>query len=130
LLRGVAFLGLLLLASVDVAADPPRVDVLGDPLPERAKARLGTARGIGLSRDGTVLPPDFKSTAAVEPQKGIVIRDLETGRELKRLSLDKAGNISVIAVSADGKRLATWDYGLVTIWDISTSRPVLTFKPG
>ena len=110
------------LATISTArADEPK-DAYGDPLPA-AKARLGTARGAGWGRrDLTLLPPDYKSFVACESNRGVVICDLESGRTLKRFAQGKPGDIDLVAVSGDGKRLATWQYGTVKVWEISTGR--------
>jgi WD40 repeat protein len=122
-------LALALAATASVRGEEPK-DVFGDPLPNGAKARLGTARGVGWSRrDMTFLPPDYKSYAAVELDRGVVVCDLESGRVLKRLAQVKPNPV-LVAVSGDGKRLATWQYDTVTVWDIATGREVLTLKPG
>ena len=60
----------------------------------------------------------------------MVICDLESGRTLKRFAQGKPGDIDLVAVSGDGKRLATWQYGTVKVWEISTGREGLTFKTG
>src|SRR5438876_546100 len=97
LLRGLAFLGLLLSASVDVAAEPPRVDALGDSLPEGAKARLGTTQPQRIS------PPQ----KGQEPELIASVWDVGENRELTRVSTDGEGRL-VPVLSPDGKTLAAW----------------------
>jgi WD40 repeat protein len=121
---------MLLIVAVAARGDEPK-DALGDPLPPGAKARLGSARGVTWGRrDITFLPPDYKTIATVDPQKGVTIADMQSNRVLKQLTSEKQRSMHLVAVSHDGKRVATWDYGVITVWEIATGRQVLTFKPG
>lgn len=103
-------LAALLLIAVPVFAQP-RLDVLGDALPEGAIARFGTVR----FRIGTVGPvalsPDGKTLAA-ESAQGITLWDVETGRPRLPIGVSNHHRThdsvpeKVLAFSLDNKSLA------------------------
>lgn len=75
------------------AQPAPRTDILGDPLPPGALARMGTIRfAQGDSIDGSpVLAPDHKTFATVSRQtpyrqgRTVCLWDAATGKELRHL---------------------------------------------
>jgi hypothetical protein len=122
-------LGAVLCAPV-AAAGQGKVDALGDPLPDGATARLGTSRGVIRANHFVGLPPDFKSIAYVERDGAVVVRESVTGREVSRVPLaNPHGNAAVVAASADGRRLATWEFGVIFVREVATGRVVLQFRP-
>ena len=110
----------------------PRMRV-GDPLPKGAKPLLGTARGVGWWwRNCVMLPPNYKTFAAIEANREIVVVDVETGRILKRSGFENQPrtNSQFAAVSGDGKRLAMWQDPNVTVLEIATGRLLCSVQPG
>lgn len=86
------------LLTRSIAAEPPRVDLFGDPLPERAIARMGTVRfRVDIPTPMPRYSPDGKQIACMglvwtgsEPNQ-IQIIDSATGRQSQRLGGAKAG---------------------------------------
>jgi WD40 repeat protein len=132
-------LSLLLLAGAATAAgpaaDPPRVDTFGDPLPDGAKARIGTTRmvqtlggaywaGAALTRDGKYL---------ISPTRvGLLARiDVATGRTVGRIG--EAAPYSTayewVHLSADGKRVAQVSSTTATVRDTQTGRILARIEP-
>lgn len=107
-----AQLRLLLLACVGLgvafaepAEKPARLDVHGDPLPERAVARLGTERlRHGSSVTAVAYSPDGKFLAAASHDAGqVTVWEMPSGKRLQRfIGLDHPA----LRFSPDGSRLA------------------------
>jgi WD40 repeat protein len=103
----------LLAASILVsgaAAQPPKVDRYGDPLPPGAIARLGTLRFRAPDEANAIaFAPDGK-TVAIASRGGLFLFDADSGQRIKRLGEAVfTGNLqNRLAFSADGKRLAAW----------------------
>jgi WD40 repeat protein len=135
--------GLLLALTVSATAraEPPevtaRADCYGDPLPPRARARLGTVRfrvdgdavAVALSDDGRTLfsvyhyqPPD-----ADLPRIVLSVWDAKTGR-LRRPAVVLEDPQSNCGVSANGRTVAIASKGegaegsSVRIWDVESGR--------
>jgi WD40 repeat protein len=87
------------------AADMPRVDRYGEPLPEGAIARLGSGRlrpdGPG---QGITFAPDGKTLVSVSTGRTAQVWDPATGREVHRVSLPPPGGWRV-AFGADARTL-------------------------
>jgi RNA polymerase sigma factor (sigma-70 family) len=118
--------------------DRPRTDVLGDPLPKGATARLGITR-LRDNFTSMVASPD--SRALVTTARG-AIRFLEIGSGKGLDEIDTGDKThSALAFSPDGKTFITLDQwqrfpwnaeaklitSLVT-WDASTRKPLRTAK--
>src|SRR5262245_39747632 len=107
-------------AGIGPAAAPPppqRRDGLGDPLPARALARLGTSRfRLGAPvRQTVALATDGRTLAVPGPgRRQVTLLDAVTGREVRRLA---AGAGDGLAFLANGKELVCIDSGAVTFWD-------------
>ena len=130
-------LGGLVLAPLR-AADPPRTDAHGDPLPDGALARLGTIRWrAGSAIALAAFLPDGKSVLTVSQDYVAQVWDRDTGKELRHF--DAAGpaatdpnaarfvllnaNGSGLVLSGDGKTLASLGRdGAVHLWDVPTGK--------
>jgi RNA polymerase sigma factor (sigma-70 family) len=91
------------------AANPgpprPAADALGDPLPARAVARLGTARFLGLMEPAWAgFSPDGSKLAA-RSDFGVVVWDAATGRKLLERTYYQAA-LHAIGWRADGTGVA------------------------
>jgi WD40 repeat protein len=119
------------------AAQPPKVDRYGDPLPTGAIARLGTVRFRAPDEaNALAFAPDGK-TVAIASRGGLCLFDAESGRRIKRLGEAAfTGNLqNRLAFSADGKRLAAWGRVMVSdekgylrpkrtvhVWELASER--------
>ncbi len=109
------FVGLstALAAGVSAAAEPAsketiRTDLYGDPLPDGAIMRIGTARFSQASPKCLFFSPDGKLLVSAGGDNSIRIWDANTGKELRALDGPKTG-VYLISLSADGKWLAYCD---------------------
>jgi hypothetical protein len=83
-----------------------RTDLYGDPLPDEALARLGTTQmRHGGAIGALAFTPDGKKLVSCGIWDGIRIWDVASGRQIRRLTEQTAGN-RPLAVSPDGKWLA------------------------
>jgi WD40 repeat protein len=105
------------------------LDGYGDPLPQYARARMGTIRFHDGSLVKQVLfTPDSKSLVTVDNIPIVRVWDASTGRAVRQIGSAPAGLPQVtasrkIALSPDGKMLATVDYpSRLRLWDIATGR--------
>ena len=110
-----------LLVLAHALSSPAADDAYGDPLPEGAKSRLGTARLRTLSYSTPILSPDGKSLYA-QGSSGTVRLDPATGAVQGKVAGQFYGTPS--ALSADGKRAAQIGYDRVSIWDTGTGKQV------
>jgi WD40 repeat protein len=123
------------------AADPPRTDAHGDPLPDGALARLGTVRWrAGNTIATTAFLADGKSVLTVSLDYVVQVWDRDTGKELRHFDAageGPAANANVprvvflnangtnVVVSRDGKFLACPGRdGDVRLWDLAAGREV------
>ncbi len=113
--RAIALLTCFLLTTVTLRADEVRRDFFGDPLPERAIARLGTTRlRHGHSVFCLAFSPDGKRLASGGNDFAATVWDVATGKELLSIipptgrdALDRPGRtVNAVAFSLDGKILA------------------------
>jgi WD40 repeat protein len=116
----------LLGAGLAVAEPPPgdrpRTDLYGDPLPDGAVARLGTAHWrYSAAVRGLVFSPDGKTIAAVS---GRIPRlcDAATGKELRRF-VGHESTADCVLFFPDGKTLVTAGAdGTICLWDVATGK--------
>ena len=72
---------------------------------------------------GRVFFPDGKRLVASSP-RGAFVADVVTGKVIARME-GHVALVAALAISADGKRIATADEdGLIRLWDATTFRPV------
>lgn len=119
------------------AAPPPEnkpkiaVDRFGDPLPERAVARLGTVR---FRMDGLVCAcawsPDGKTLAAGSVDfspKTIRLFDAASGKPIRQLR-GHPHQIFSLAYSPDGRTLASGGQAGIALWDPTTGKLLRQFS--
>src|SRR5262245_40531836 len=103
-LSALAFAAFLAAAPFAIAADPPRTDRYGDPLPEGAVARIGSARlrhGGLFIVDALAFSPDGKSLVSGDRDRGLCIWDVASGKRIRRFEGPKGWPFAA-AFSADG----------------------------
>jgi RNA polymerase sigma factor (sigma-70 family) len=103
----------------------PRVDRFGDPLPEGALARLGTVRfrqGGGYV-NALLLTPDGKTLISNSyfGERTVCAWELATGKLLRRFP-GHYEEIRAVALSPDGRTLATGHNKLIRFWDLASGR--------
>ena len=113
----------LVLAPLVYGEPPERQDALGDPLPDGALMRLGTARFWSGPIPGTVrLSPNGKIIALGDPGDAIRLLDAADGSEIRRMKLDQPGP-TVLAFTPAADVLAASSFnGSVGLWDTATGK--------
>jgi WD40 repeat protein len=126
------FFALVILATISgtlAAADPPRLDREGDPLPTGAVARFGHNRlrhpGISGEDDGFAFNPAGKTIASWD-ENSVRLWDLAGGRRLWHL--ESEANIFDVVIAPDGKRLAVCTAKEVVVVDAATGKPERTLN--
>jgi RNA polymerase sigma factor (sigma-70 family) len=99
-----------------------RKDRYGDALPEGATARLGTLRLRHKDMVASaVFTQDGKTAIVGDGAGNIVFWDVATAREVRRLQ-SPPGVVHALAITADGKTLASGSWGKVFLWDVATGK--------
>jgi RNA polymerase sigma factor (sigma-70 family) len=111
--------------------EPARTDRRGDPLPEGAVQRFGSARlRHGGSIRTSVLSPDGKSLATAGDHS-VIVWDLEKGRLLRRFPCDGASTFvrPGLTFSPDGTRLGyVRGNFFACVWDVRTGKELRRFE--
>jgi WD domain, G-beta repeat len=89
-------------------------------------ARIDLANTTGCS---VAYSPDGM-TLAIGLAQEVKLYDAWTNRERASLKADRSGVFEKLAIAADGRRLASVSYDSIVIWDLASTEPVATFKPG
>jgi WD40 repeat protein len=131
-LRGSLWL-LFLLPCALLGAERPRSDRYGDPLPEHALARMGTARlRVDHTVEAMAFWPDDRTLAACCYDGSVRFWERATGRELRRLQAP-LGAVRFAAFIPGTKALALMggkapvlfgDWGDFLLWDTAAAKAV------
>jgi RNA polymerase sigma factor (sigma-70 family) len=118
-------------AQTQPAKEQPkaRTDLHGDPLPERALARLGTVRWrMGGLFFSCAYSPDGKTLAAASADNTVTLFDAATGKLIHRLRGHQS-EVTCIAYSPDGRTLASGcaKEGTIRIWEPATGKLLRQF---
>jgi len=128
--------GLFVLVLAPFAARAPaqgplgRTDAMGDQVPPGALFRIGTVRwrtGSTGWRDAATLSADGRTVFVANDRSDIQAFDLESGA-LTRTLRGHDGGINAIAVSPDGKLLASAGYEKAFLWDLDAGKPLRPLK--
>ncbi|MHB1424934.1 MAG: sigma-70 family RNA polymerase sigma factor [Gemmataceae bacterium] len=99
-----------------------RKDRYGDPLPKGATARLGTLRLRHQSMTASAVFTRDGKTAIVGDGDGfIVFWDVATAKVVRRLQ-KKPGVVYALAITADGKTLASASWEQLIFWDVASGK--------
>jgi len=122
-------------APKDVGAAKPqaRLDAFGDPLPERAIARLGTVR-FRQRNDlkHMTFTPDGKRLVT-QNYDGVSVWDVATGRELLHRAPEKGRGLDYGDLSPDGKLVVMWgkepdaprkDCCSIELWEVDSGKKI------
>lgn len=127
--RGAALLLIVLLVPAARGGPPTGTDLYGDPLPEGAVARMGSARFRQSPILGVAFLPDGKRLVSCGARR-VVLWDAGTGVALRRFG-DPGVPAESTAVSGDGRQVAAGlAGGLVCVWQVETGREVCRFGGG
>lgn len=149
LARWTTVLGGAMLLALTIASDAvsqKKNDASGDPLPDGALARMGSLRWRHASAINFVaFGPEGKSLVTAAGDNIIRLWDRDTGREIRRFTLaapDVAnarelqvrfalggGQFARLAVSNDGKLLATVANNTITLWNVENGKEVTRIAP-
>jgi WD40 repeat protein len=146
--KGLALmLGLMAVAGLS-AQDAAKTDRNGDPLPAGALARFGTLRWRhGDTVTFVAFLPGGKAVLTASADNTLRLWDKDTGKELRRFNLGGAaapvapgaGQVimlagpagrgqPIVALSKDGKKLATAGARGLQLWDVETGKEIRELK--
>jgi WD40 repeat protein len=115
---------------VEAAGPPtpgPRLDRAGDPLPPRARARLGTLRWRALSPvTALAFSPDGKTVAGGCAQGTVHLWEAPSGRELRRWQA-KGPPVSSVTFMSGDVLLVRGRFGM-SWWDVKTGKEIANLR--
>jgi WD40 repeat protein len=120
---GVALAVALAVTSAVRGGEPSRTDQYGDPLPDGAVARMGTARfRAGPYLSGFAFSPDGKTIVTASMGGTLTVWEAATGKPLRRIDTDLEGALAA-ALAPDGKTVAAaGPKGVVGLWDVASGK--------
>jgi hypothetical protein len=99
----------------------PRVDAVGDALPEGAIARLGTDRlRHGCSIYGASISPDGKLIASTGGHQITNVWDARSGKKIREIRAPKL-HANAVAISPDGSTVVVGGLGGCFVFDLHTA---------
>jgi RNA polymerase sigma factor (sigma-70 family) len=109
--------------------DHSQVDLVGDPLPEGAIARMGSMRFRHGNTVSSLTFLDEGNGLLASDWSGIYIWDAKSGRQLKRIGPEFQTQFRSCSLSADGKRMAITEHSRHTIqvWEVESSKLIRQF---
>jgi WD40 repeat protein len=125
----ILFMGVLAAPPAPGQTPKPRTDASGDPLPPGALLRLGTVRWRAETAWGgaSALGPDGKTVYVANDRGNIRVVDLDSGLTQRTLR-GHEGDIRALAISRDGKLLASAGYKETFLWDVESGKRLRPFK--
>jgi WD40 repeat protein len=117
-----------------LAPGPARTDRYGDPLPAGAVARLGTARLCQQGAGSLAFAPDGKTLAAMDDFGDLILWEVATGKELRRLpplppNFPPSPAGPQLAFAPDSKLLAVGGFDkALHLFEVATGRLVHTLR--
>jgi WD40 repeat protein len=114
-------------SAAEPLAEPPqrRVDRYGDPLPDRAIARLGTERlrhggsvtALAYSADGKLL------ASASNDDNQVVVWEMPSGKRVQQFT-SPGGQSNGLRFAGDGARLASLGGRTLLVWEVASGKEV------
>jgi WD40 repeat protein len=105
---------------VDSLEEPPHCKPFVRPVPQPA-FRLSSPEGGNGVGDALAFSGDGKRLAAISGDFDVLVFDLGTRRRIAKVSHDD-GTVFTLALSSDGKRLATGAVRTARVWDVDAGR--------
>jgi WD40 repeat protein len=118
--RHFSLMAVLLIPQL-LAAQEPKLDAYGDPLPAGSLARLGTVRWRnGEGSKFAAFLPDGKTLLDVGGDGTAREREVASGKELRKFG--PFPTRGPVALSGNGKVIAASDFDKVQLWDVAAGK--------
>jgi WD40 repeat protein len=124
-----------MLFGEDSAAEKPKADPYGDPLPSGAVVRMGTVR-LRHPDAAIAFSPEGKTLISAGSSGDVRFWDIATGKEVRRVQLQRTGkkdaHIRGHRLSSDGKVFGCWEQGddAFAVYDTETGKQLHRFPTG